>query len=162
MLIAKCCVTLHFSGAVCILATPLCCRMQNDWTPIEQVTAQGWLLCHSELDLLANSVSSQPWLVLQVQQYKTSQWRVESGQWNQRVSCHHFQSVWRHLPPKILSMRHVVGSTLSVNKIWIPFGRKTMIYLNWILTNLFGCYSPSVVKVFHTIIQHTSRNVQTP
>ena len=27
---------------------------------------------------------------------------------------------------------------------------------------LFGCYSPSVVKVFHTIIQHTSRNVQTP
>ena len=25
-----------------------------------------------------------------------------------------------------------------------------------------GCYSPSVVKVFHTIIQHTSRNVQTP
>ena len=27
---------------------------------------------------------------------------------------------------------------------------------------MFGCYSPSVVKVFHTIIQHTSRNVQTP
>ena len=27
---------------------------------------------------------------------------------------------------------------------------------------LFGCYLPSVVEVFHTIIQHTSRNVQTP
>ena len=27
---------------------------------------------------------------------------------------------------------------------------------------VFGCYSPSVVKVFYTIIQHTSRNVQTP
>ena len=40
-------------------------------------------------------------------------------------------------PPKILSMRFVVGSALSVNKICILFLRKTMIYVNWILTNSY-------------------------
>ena len=116
--------------------------MQNDWTPVEQVMAHGWLQRHSTLDLLANSVSSQPWLVRTpsrhaLQQYMTSQWREESGWWNKHASCHHFWSVCMSTlpPPKILSMHLVFSSILSVNKICILFRRKTMIYLNRILTN---------------------------
>ena len=35
-----------------------CISTQNDWTPVEQVMAHWWMLRHSTLDLLANSVSS--------------------------------------------------------------------------------------------------------
>ena len=52
-LIAKLCVNIAFSGAVRILATSLRHRTQNDWTPIQQVTAHWWLPRHSTLDLFS-------------------------------------------------------------------------------------------------------------
>ena len=61
-------------------------------TLIKQIIAQWWLPCHSTLDLLANSASSQV--------YKSSQWRVES-RWNNCVGYRKFWSIrWRwYFPP---------------------------------------------------------------
>ena len=80
--------------------------------------------CHSTLDLLANSVSSQT--------CKPSQWRVISGRQNKRVGYRNFLTVrqwWSFFPPKILPMHFIVSNALSVNKICILFQKTKMIKL---------------------------------
>ena len=80
---------MHFSH----IAASLYAKWQHQL--IQQVMAHWWLLHHSALDLLADSLSSQPWLdphslvhmALQVQ----SVTRTESG-WNKCVSYQNFRS----------------------------------------------------------------------
>ena len=80
---------------------------------------------HSTLDLLANSVSSQP--------FKASQLRAESVQLNKRVTPVSYRNFWTIRRqwnfPKILSMCLIVGSALFVNKICILFQKKKTINL---------------------------------
>ena len=63
-------------------------RMQNVWTPIQQVMAHWWLPRHSTLDLLANSAT----VISAVARHtlhckcKFSQWRAESGWRNKHVN----------------------------------------------------------------------------
>ena len=65
------------------IATSLYIFMQNDLTLIEQVMAHWWLLRHSQLALLVNSMSSQPWLhtplqhALQVKSVKGGIWMTK-------------------------------------------------------------------------------------
>ena len=93
-------------------------------TPIKQVMAHWGLLHHSTVDLLANSVSSQPCMF--------SQRRAESRR-NKRVSYHKSWSIkWRWLlppptpHPRIWFMHLIVGSALSVDKICILFWKTKM------------------------------------
>ena len=114
-LIAKCCVNIaffecrmHFSH----FAASLYAKWQHWWPPL-----------HSTLDLPANWVSSQP--------CKSSQWRAESRR-NERVGCLNFWSIrrrWLLFTPKISSMRLVIDSALSVNKMFILFRKTKLINL---------------------------------
>ena len=116
------CVNIAFLGAVCILATSLHHRMQNDWTSIQQVTAHWWLPRHSTLDLLANSVWSQLWLRTPPQHYKSSQWRTESGQPNKHASCHYFSLYGDTHPQSLIFVYYSWSRPMSVNKIQIFSG----------------------------------------
>ena len=97
MLTAKCCINIAFFGChkhFSHIAVSAYTKWQHQL--IQQVMAHWWLLHHSALDLLADSLPSQPWLdphslartALQVQ----SVTRTESGQWNKCVSYQKFQS----------------------------------------------------------------------
>ena len=131
-----------FGGAVHILATSLHQSTQNDWTPVEQVMAHWWMLCHSALDLLANSVSSKTVQLHSCQSTMSSQlWpctplpcttslqsmkAVILGLW-----CDAFS-------PQVLSLHIIlviVSIALSVNDICM-LSRRTIIW-NWILTKLY-------------------------
>ena len=111
--------------------------MQNDWTPIEQVMAHGWLPCHSELGQLANSVSSQPWLVHTPSgtHYNSTRQVNEGRNLDDEINTQ--AGITFGLSGDIFPLKSclVVGSAFSVNKICILFWRKTMLYLNQILTN---------------------------
>ena len=96
---------MHFAR----IAAPLYAKWLNtDWTSYGSL----WLPRHSTVDLLVNSVSSKAlqlhswWSLVSsqlwphtplrhaLQQYKSSQWRAEPGQWqNKRVSCHNFRTM---------------------------------------------------------------------
>ena len=135
-LIAKFCVNIAFWGAIHILATSLCHHTQNDWTPIQQVTAHWWLPRHSALDLFAKSMLSQWWLCTPPRHYKSSQWRAESGQQNKRATASYryfglYGDTPPPPPPHHWSMRIIVSSALC---LWIK-SRCTMIYFNRILMN---------------------------
>ena len=144
MLTAKCCINIaffrchkHFSH----IAVSLYTKWQHQL--IQQVMAHWWLLHHSALDLLADSLSSQPWLdphslghmALQVQ----SVTRTESG-WNKCVSYQNFRSPrWypHPTPSPIKSDPCTLQSVVPC--LWIKFAyfserRKRLIW-NWILTN---------------------------
>ena len=113
-LIAKFCINIAFPGAVHILATSPRHHMQNDWTPVQQVT-------HSILDWFANSVWSQPWLCTYPRHYKSSQWRVESGQWNKRASCRYFGVCGDTSPPNPLHHWSMCIIVISALCLWIKF-----------------------------------------
>ena len=78
-LIAKFCVNIAFFGC-CTHFSQIAVTVCKMTTPIKQVTLHWWMPRHSTLDLLANSVSSQP--------FKSSQRRTESGQQNKCVTPH--------------------------------------------------------------------------
>ena len=152
------CVNIAFLGAVCILATSLHHRMQNDWTSIQQVTAHWWLPRHSTLDLLANSVWSQPWLRTPPQHYKSSQWRAESGQPNKHASCHYFSLYGDTHPQSLIFVYYSWSRPMSVNKIQIFSGVCVCVtpapsYQAWCLlstVSTIACCTPTTVRKLTT------------